>query len=250
MEFELLGEMRARHDGRELPLGAERQRAVLAVLLMEPGHVVPVPRIIARAWPDHPPETAADLVTGYVSRLRGCLAPAAGHVELVFRDQGYSVQVDAGQIDVHLFNTLLRQGRRDRTAGKLDCAARNLQQALGLWRGTPFADVGTPWLREQRVRLERARLDAVEALTEIELEAGTGAGSMTHARELAEAHPERERLTVLTVRALTARGESGQAVALAASAIHALHRQGLDPGPELKQAHLDALRPRGGAAAG
>lgn len=244
MEFRLLGDVQAWHEGHRIALGGHRQRCVLAVLLLDPGHVLPVSRIVAHAWPHDPPETAPDLVTSYISRLRRGFAPAAGHLDLVSRRPGYLIQIDPVLIDVHRFSELLRLARQDREGLDPDSARERLNRALELWRGTPMADLDSPWLTEQRTRLEQYRLDAVEQLAEIELEAGRPERVAAAVRELAGAHPERERLTVLAVRVLDARGEPGQALDLASRAIRARRDQGLDPTPALRQAQLDALRPK------
>jgi len=244
MEFRLLGDVQAWHEGRRVSLGGHRQRCVLAVLLLDPGHVLPVSRIVAHAWPADPPETAPDLVTSYISRLRKTLAPAAGQIDLVSRRPGYLIQIDPELIDVHRFSALLIRARRDREALDPDGARERLNQALELWRGTPMADLDSPWLGEQRTRLEQNRLDAVELLAEVELEAGRPDRVAAVVREVAVAHPEREQLTVLAVRVLDAMGEPSRALDLANRAIHALRDQGLDPTPALRKAQLDALRPK------
>jgi DNA-binding SARP family transcriptional activator/tetratricopeptide (TPR) repeat protein len=244
MEFRLLGDVQAWHDGHRIALGGHRQRCVLAVLLLEPGSVLPVSRIVARAWPADPPETATDLVTSYVSRLRKSLAPAADQLDLVSHRPGYLARIDPGLIDAHRFARLLRDARRDREGLDPERARARLGQALELWHGTPMADLDSPWLGEQRSRFEQTRLDAVELLADIELEAGRPDRIAALVRELAEAHPERERLTVLAVRTLIALGEPGRAVDLASRAIHTLRSQGLDPSPALRQVQLEALRPK------
>jgi tetratricopeptide (TPR) repeat protein/DNA-binding SARP family transcriptional activator len=244
MEFRLLGDLQAWHNGHRVPLGGHRQRCVLAVLLLDPGHVMPVSRIVAHAWPDDPPETAPDLVTSYISRLRRGFARAAGQIELVSHRPGYLVRIDPDLVDVHRFSRLLAGARRDAEGLDPDGAREKLNQALDLWRGTPLADLDSPWLDDQRTRLEQDRLDAVELLAGIELEAGRPDRVAALVRELADAHPEREQLTVLAVRILDAMGEPSRAVDLAGRAIRALRDQGLDPTPELRQAQLDALRPK------
>src|SRR5438445_8015514 len=103
MEFRLLGDLEAWHDGQRIMLGGQRQRCVLAVLLLNTGQVIPVERIVACAWPSDPPDTAAELVTSYISRLRKQLAHTSGQITLVSRRPGYLAQVDPDRIDLHRF---------------------------------------------------------------------------------------------------------------------------------------------------
>ena len=242
VHVQLLGDVQVSLDGRQLELGGHRQRCILAVLLLEPGQVVPTERIVTRAWPAGPPETATDLVTSYVSRLRRALKDVAGQIQLVNRRPGYLVQVAPDAVDVHRFARLVRQARGERDALDLERAALRLHEALDLWHGTALANVASPWLDEHRLRLEQQRLDAVEDLADLELQTGRADRVVAQLRNLSRAHPHRERLTVSAVRALEAVGEPSQAADLAAHAIRLLRQRGLNPSPELRQAQQDALR--------
>jgi DNA-binding SARP family transcriptional activator/tetratricopeptide (TPR) repeat protein len=242
VHVQLLGDVQISVDGRGLELGGHRQLCILAVLLLEPGQVVPTERIVARAWPAGPPETAADLVTSYVSRLRRALKDVAGQIELVNRRPGYLVQVAPDAVDVHRFTRLVRQARSERDALDFERAALLLHEALDLWHGTALANVASPWLDDHRFRLEQQRLDAVEDLADLELRNGRADRVAAQLRALSRAQPDRERLAVLTIRALEAVGEPNQAADLASHVIRLLRRRGLNPSPELRQAQQDALR--------
>ena len=52
MEFLILGPLEAREDGRKLPLGGLKQRALLAMLLLHAGEPVSSDRLIDALWPD------------------------------------------------------------------------------------------------------------------------------------------------------------------------------------------------------
>ena len=75
LRFEVLGPLRAVRGDTELDLGPAKQRAVLAVLLLEAGRVVPTPRIVDAVWGDEPPENGANVVQKYVAGLRRVLDP-------------------------------------------------------------------------------------------------------------------------------------------------------------------------------
>lgn len=57
-------------------LGGPKQRAVLALLLLEPGTVVPMGRIVDRIWGGAPPAQVEASVRGYASNVRKALARA------------------------------------------------------------------------------------------------------------------------------------------------------------------------------
>src|ERR671929_174183 len=57
-EFGLLGPLTVSREGTELQLGGPKQRALLAILLLEANHAVSADRLIDALWGDRPPEGA------------------------------------------------------------------------------------------------------------------------------------------------------------------------------------------------
>jgi DNA-binding SARP family transcriptional activator len=94
-ELGLLGPVRAVRAGRELPLGGPRQRAVLALLVLEAGRVVPAGRLVEELWRGRPPLGAAKTLRSYVSRLRSALEP---EVAVVARGGGYVFTLGSGRL--------------------------------------------------------------------------------------------------------------------------------------------------------
>jgi len=80
LELRLLGPVEAVRAGCEVALGGPKQRAVLALLLLEAGRVVPARRLVEAVWHGSPPPGAAKTLQSYVSRLRAALEPDAGLV--------------------------------------------------------------------------------------------------------------------------------------------------------------------------
>ncbi len=108
-------------------LGGPKQRAVLALLMLEPGSVVPLDRMIDRMWGDAPPPRAEVSVRGYVSNLRKALAAAGLESDAIeFRDRGYVLQVVPDVIDLHLFEKLVADARRREEVGDLAGARSRL----------------------------------------------------------------------------------------------------------------------------
>jgi DNA-binding SARP family transcriptional activator len=129
LELCLLGPVRAVRAGQELPLGGPRQRAVLALLLVEAGHVVPAGWLIEELWRGGPPPGAATTLRSYVSRLRALLAPDA---TLVARGGGYVLTLGPGLLDADEFERLAGAGRAALAAGEAVVAASRFGEALGL----------------------------------------------------------------------------------------------------------------------
>ena len=211
-EVRLPGPVQIVRAGREIALGGPRQRAVLALLVLEPGRVVPAGRLVEEVWRGSPPPGAAKTMRSYVSRLRTLLAP---EVELVGRGGGYVLSVDPGVVDAVRFERLAASGQAALRRGDPTAAAGCFREALGLWRGPALADVSEvePLAREA-ARLEELRLAAVEGRIEAGIELGLHAEVTGELEGLVTEHPLRERLWRLLVLALY-RGER-QADALAA----------------------------------
>ena len=75
LRFGVLGTFRVERDGQQADLGPRLQRTLLAILLVDAGHVVPVDRLIDLIWRDGPPAAAIASVQAYVSQLRRVLEP-------------------------------------------------------------------------------------------------------------------------------------------------------------------------------
>ncbi|NUP03414.1 MAG: AfsR/SARP family transcriptional regulator, partial [Nonomuraea sp.] len=92
-------------------------------------------------------------------------------------------------------------------------------------------------------RLEELRLKALAAAMAADLARGGGPGLVAELEELVAAHRLREPFHALLVRALAAQGRRGEALeAYERIRTDLAEELGVDPGPELRAAHLEALR--------
>src|SRR5919206_1982990 len=114
-EFRILGPLEVSVGGEQLPLTGQKQRALLALLLLEANRVVSTDRLIDTLWGDQPPRTAATSLQNFVSQLRKLL----GAETLVTKAPGYSLRVDRERIDVGRVEQLVEEARRE-----TDAAAR------------------------------------------------------------------------------------------------------------------------------
>ena len=74
MDFHLLGPLEAVRDGRSIPLGGTKQRALLALLALRINQTVSPDRLIDELWGERPPATAPKALQVHISRLRKSLA--------------------------------------------------------------------------------------------------------------------------------------------------------------------------------
>src|SRR5215207_3640540 len=136
MQLRLLGPLEAAHDSAPVDLGAGKQRALVAVLLLNANRAVSRATLIDDLWGERAPGTAPKMVQVYVSRLRKVLPEGS----LITRGNGYELAADAGDVDLLEFQRLATEGRDALASGDAAAAARVLRDALALWRGTPLAE--------------------------------------------------------------------------------------------------------------
>jgi DNA-binding SARP family transcriptional activator len=70
VEFRILGPLEACHENEVVAVGGPRQQAVLAMLLLEANHVMPIDRLIEAVWDEEPPNTARGQIQICISALR------------------------------------------------------------------------------------------------------------------------------------------------------------------------------------
>jgi predicted ATPase/DNA-binding SARP family transcriptional activator len=240
-EVRLLGPVQAARAGREVLLGGPRQRAVLALLVLEAGRVVPAGRLVEELWRGSPPPGAAVTVRSYVSRLRSALAP---EVAVVARGGGYAISAGPDQLDASRFEWLVAAGQDALAGGQAVAAGTRFREALGLWRGPALADVlEVEPLALEAARLEELRLAAVEARIEADLAAGLHAEVTGELERLVAEHPLRERLWRLLMLGLYRGGRQADALAAYRRARVMLAAElGLEPGEELRELERAVLR--------
>ena len=230
LEFLLLGPLEARDDGARIELGPRKQRAVLALLLLNANHVVSTERLIDDLWGEAPPETARSALQVYIAGLRKALGPDGASLRTVA--PGYVLEVEPGALDLARFEALRAAARA--SADDPEKAAL-LHEALGLWRGRPFADLESDLFAPDAARrLEELGLAVLEERIDADLALGRHATVVGELDGLVAEHPYRERFRGQLMLALYRSGRQADALAAYRAARDALIELGLEPGPELK----------------
>ncbi|GIH27495.1 SARP family transcriptional regulator [Acrocarpospora phusangensis] len=242
MEFRILGPVEVWDGVRSLHLGGPKPRTLLAALLLEPGRVVSVERLIDVLWPTAPPGSAPALIQTYVSALRKELL-AAGRGEVIeTRAPGYVVRTRPGEVDSAQFEVFVADGRRQAAAGDLEGASELFSAALGLWRGEALGGLGEA-LRAEATRLEEMRLSAVEERVTVDLARNAESEIVAELRSLVGDHPTRERLRGQLMIALYRLGMQAEALAVFQRGRDLLVEElGIEPGSELRAVHEAVLR--------
>jgi DNA-binding SARP family transcriptional activator/class 3 adenylate cyclase len=247
MEFQILGPLEVRLERGQVPLGAAKQRALLAILLVHANELVPSDRLIEELWPA-PPETAANTLQVYVGKLRKALeperAPGAPGELLVTRAPGYVLRLGPDELDADRFERLLTEGSAAREADDAETAAAAFRRALALWRGPALADFAyDPFAQAEIARLEELRLDALEERVEADLALGRAADLVAELEALIRANPLRERLRGQLMLALYRSGRQADALEVYGQTREILDQElGLAPSRQLQRLQTAILR--------
>ncbi|AYY13277.1 hypothetical protein EF847_11790 [Actinobacteria bacterium YIM 96077] len=238
MIFRLLGQVEAVYDDRSLPLGAPKQRCVLAALLLEPRQLVSLNRLYDAVWGTHPPAAARKATQVYISNLRRVLEPIPDVAITSFPD-GYRLDVDPDQIDLHRFRRLVAEA----ATSNADDARTLLHAAIGLWRGPVLSGLGECDLRDQHAdALHEECLSAYERRVAADLDAGQAAELVPQLLWHAGENPFRETVHALLMTALQRAGRRAEALGvfrdLRARMIDEL---GSEPGAEVFSLHQELL---------
>jgi DNA-binding SARP family transcriptional activator len=241
LEFRILGPLEIRHGGRAIAaLGGQKQRALLALLLLHAGRVVPTDRLLDDLWGEQPPPTAQSSLQNLVSQLRKALGPDV----VVTRAPGYLLKIDPEQLDLHRFEQLLAKARELEPAER----ARVLREALALWRGSPLAEFAFERFAENEIgRLEDLRMAAIEERIDADLELDRHAELVGELEGLVADHPYRERLRGQLMLALYRSGRQAEALRVYHDTRRSLVDElGIEPSRSLQQLYASILRQEAG----
>jgi predicted ATPase/DNA-binding SARP family transcriptional activator/peroxiredoxin len=219
IDFRILGPLEVVADGQVLDLGGPKQRALLALLVLEANRCVSRERLIAALWEDAPTATAAKALQVHVSQLRKLLDKE----RLQTKAPGYLLRVEPEELDLNRFLRLRAEGRH--------------AEALSLWRGAPLADfVDQRFARSEIARLDELRLSCLEDRLENDLAAGRHSALVGELDALVKEHPLRQRLRAQLMLALYRSGRDAEALEVYKRARRVLVEElGIEPSRELQE---------------
>ena len=247
VRIQVLGSLRAWHDGAELDLGPPGRRAVLGLLVLAGGDAVARRDLVDALWGDRPPPSAVNVVQTHVKHLRRLLeperAPRAGSGVLPHVGGGYAVRRDAVDVDLWRFRELIAEANdahRDADAARV---VASLGEALRLWHGRPLAELPPLTGHPKVVSLVAERRETFSRYAGAMIEAGAAAEVLPGIAEAAAEQPLDEAAQALLIRAHHALGQRGEAFRLYGQVrTRLVDELGIDPGPELLAAHAAVLR--------
>ncbi|MFF3333932.1 BTAD domain-containing putative transcriptional regulator [Streptomyces sp. NPDC002888] len=247
VRFAVLGPVRVWRAGAELELGRPQERALLALLLVRAGQPVAVSEIVDVLWGRRPPDSAVNVVRRHVGSLRRLLEPglptrATGHW-LLRGGGGYRLATDGDSLDLLRFRALRDEAQRAASDGAPARAVELLTEALSLWQG-PVASQIPAQARAHAAfgSLDDERLAAVKESADVALRAGVPDVALPRLREAAVNCPLDEPLLARLILALAATGRGTEALrTYEAVSARLADELGIDPGPELRDAHRTVL---------
>ncbi len=238
----ILGTVELAVPSGPLPLGAAKERCVLAALAVAGGAPVHRDRLVEALWEGDAPRSATKALQNYVLRLRATLGRVDG-VRIETVPGGYRLVAEPDSVDAGLAERRIAEGRAARAAGDAVVAAATLRAALALWRGPPLAEFADrEFARAEASRLDELFESAREDLVDAELACGRVHAALQELEPMLAARPLSERRRGQRMLALYRAGRAGEAL----TAYDELRRTlgdelGADPGPELRDLHARML---------
>ncbi len=220
-------------------LRGERQRTLLAVLLLNANQYVHVDVLVEALWPDLPPKSYTSNLHTYVSRLRDRIDG------LVIENGplGYRLRVAPDELDLLIFRAATIAGQAAARAGDAVGASGHLRRALAQWRGPVLAGLHVPRLDADVARLESERLAVFEDCVDAELSAGRHGELTGELKAMITEHPLRERLAAQLMIALHRAGLQSDSLEIYRRLRTTLIEElGVEPGAEVRRVHAAVLR--------
>ncbi|WP_410626265.1 AfsR/SARP family transcriptional regulator [Amycolatopsis sp. cmx-8-4] len=241
--FALLGDFEVRTASGPVPIPAGHRQAVLALLLVAGGHPVQLSTLVDDLWEqndDKQPGKPREVVHQAIKSLRTALNDTGKTLLVTVGRSSYRLDVPPSAVDLHRFDALLRQADKENTAlGR----SERLEEALGLWRGEPFAGIAAPGLGPPRARLVEQHLQALQLYIDAQLDLGRHREILPLVRQWAEREPTREYFCRQLMIALYRSGETTEAANVYQAFRENLEEQiGVEVTSELKNLHARISR--------
>lgn len=239
VELLVLGPPELRLDGTTITIRAAKVRAFAAALMLRRGRAASVGSLLTDLWPVDPPPSAVANLRTYAAQLRKVLPSG----RLVTEACGYRLVHDDEELDLVRSRRLVTAAQQALAEGLAGTAARLLDRAQALWRGTPLDGIPLgPGLEVTR----EALLDEHRGLTELWIRSALAVGDeqvVARARAHAAADPLRESAQALLMEVQWATGDSAGALrTFAAARSRFVEELGIEPGATLRRLHEDVLR--------
>jgi SARP family transcriptional regulator, regulator of embCAB operon len=246
LSFGLLGPLSVTLAGKPVALGTPKQRAVLAMLLINRNRAVGTESLVNAVWDQSPAPAARAAIHSYVSNLRRILGSAEvdPHTVLAAAPPGYRLNVADGDCDLDRFTTAKTAGVHAAASGRFEEASAHLSAALAEWRGSALDDLRDfAFVEAFAIALTEDCVWAHTARAEAEIACGRAYAVIGELEALAAEHPYREPLWAQLITAYYATERQSDALGAYRRLRTVLAEDlGIDPGPTIEGLHARILR--------
>ncbi|OBK52672.1 BTAD domain-containing putative transcriptional regulator [Mycobacterium sp. 1081908.1] len=244
--FGVLGPLLMTSHGVRVPVGAPKQRAVLAMLLINRNRPVSVDSLINAVWDEDPVPAARTSIQAHVSNLRRLLRDAGAdpYQVLASAPPGYQLSVADADCDLGRFAAAKLAGNQAAAAGRFEEASRNFSLALGEWRGPVLDDLrGFAFVEAFATALMEENVATHTARAEAEIACGRAGEVIAELEALTAEHPYREPLWAQLITAYYVTERQSDALGAYRRLKTALAEGlGIDPGRTVSALHERILR--------
>ncbi|OBI86402.1 BTAD domain-containing putative transcriptional regulator [Mycobacterium asiaticum] len=245
--FGVLGPLQLLVDGTPVPVGAAKQRAVLAMLLINRNRPVSVDALTDAVWDGSPVPAARTSIQSHISNLRRLLRTTGGVDParvLASAPPGYQLTVSDSDYDLGRFAAAKTAGVQAAAAGRFEEASEHLSQALAEWRGPVLDDLRDfEFVDAFATKLVEDKVGAHSARAEAEIACGRADAVIGELESLAAEHPYREPLWAQLITAYYVTERQSDALGAYRQLKTALAEGlGIDPGPTVTALHERILR--------
>jgi SARP family transcriptional regulator, regulator of embCAB operon len=245
LEFGILGPLQVNIDGATMSLGTPKQRAVLAMLVINRRRPVGVDSLITAVWEESPPTGARASLHTYVSNLRRLLDTACTSPDvLVNAPPGYRLDVAEKDCDIGRFAIEKSAGMHEAAAGRFEQASQRLSAALAEWRGPVLEDLrDLQFVDAFATALVEEKMVAHATWAEAEIACGRTYAVISELEALIAEHAYREPLWAQLITAYYLADRQSDALdAYQRLKTTLADDLGIDPGATLRSLHERILR--------
>jgi DNA-binding SARP family transcriptional activator len=244
--FGVLGPLLMSVDGTPVPLGAPKQRAVLAMFVLNRNHPVAIESLINAVWDQSPVPAARATIQSYVSNLRRLLGSVGLDPRgvLAKAPPGYRLNVADADCDLDRFNTERIAGVHATAAGQFEQASSHLSAALAEWRGPVLDDLRNfAFVDKAATKLTEDKMLAYTDFVEAEIACGRAYTVIGELERLAAENPYREPLWAQLITAYYIAKRQSDALDTYQRLKTTLAEDlGIDPDPTVSALHEQILR--------
>jgi SARP family transcriptional regulator, regulator of embCAB operon len=245
VQFGVLGALQMSIGSALVPLGTPKQRAVLAVLVVNANRPVAIDTLIGAAWNQRPPPGARATLHAYISNLRRLMSSAGiDRALLTSAPPGYRLAIVPNQYDLGRFRVQKDAGVRAAAAGQFEQASRLMSDALAHWRGPFLEDLRDfQFVETLATAFDEEKVLAHTAHVEAEIACGRPNDVIMELETLIAEHAYREPLWAQLITAYYLAGRQSDALdAYLRLKTRLAEDLGIDPGPRLRELYEQVLR--------